>query len=614
MSLTSDSTSITHSSYSDVIRIDRMCKIQNIIKSQSQLFDNSKIQVDNCINYYYLPSFIEHEPIKESLIELQKRGIRLRCIIEITKDNIKYCKELVKLVKELRHLDGLKINFTVSESEYISFGSSILNEKRGKKTTTEVIYSDIKSFIEEQQYLFDILWNKAIPAENKIKEMETNNIFIAKDENLTQQQTLELEQEIRLEEGIKIIRNTVEVQKLAFDLLKSAKDEILILFSTANAFHRQERAGSIKLLSEIASRKDNNVNIKIMTPFDDTLAKTKIELENIKIMEKVEDKKENIVKLPKETNYKQQNSNQVEIRFIESQLQTTISILIVDKKYSLAVELKDDTKDTSLEAIGLATYSNSNSTVLSYVSMFETLWLQTESSERLKLHDRLQREFINVAAHELRTPIQPIIAITDIVYSRSKEDKEKRELLEIIMRNAKRLKRLTDDILDITKIESQSLQIQKEWFSIEDVISSLVSQHETNLKEMDNDINLTFIIEEKNLFIKADKGRIIQVIDNLLCNAIKFTEGKPDGRIIITAQRTDDNGSIIVITKDTGIGIDIEILSRLFTKFTTKSNKGTGLGLYISKKIIEAHGGKIWGKNNDYTGIGAEFGFILPIE
>jgi len=319
------------------------------------------------------------------------------------------------------------------------------------------------------------------------------------------------------------------------------------------------------------------------------------------------------VKLPKETNYKQQNSNKIEIRFIESQLQTTISLLIVDKKYSLAVELKDDTKATSIEAIGLATYSNSKSTVLSYVSIFETLWLQTELSDRLKLHDRIQKDFINVAAHELRTPIQPIIAITDIIYSRSKEDREKRELLEIIMRNAKRLKRLTDDILDITKIESQSLQIQKEWFSLEDVISSLVSQHKTNLKEMNNIINLNFIIEEKNLFIRADKGRIVQVIDNLLCNAIKFTEGKADGSITITAQKTDNN-SIIVITKDTGIGIHTEILSKLFTKFATKSNKGTGLGLYISKKIIEAHGGKIWGKNNYYNGIGAEFGFILPIE
>jgi two-component system, OmpR family, sensor histidine kinase VicK len=616
ISLASDTTSNIHSSYSDIRRIDMVSGIQNISKSYSSLFLNAKIKIDTCINYYYLPSFSEHQSIKDLIIKLQKRGITLRCIIEITKGNIKYCKELAKLVKELRHLEGLRSNFTISESEYISLlGSSTLNEKKDKKITTEVIYSDTKSFIEEQQYLFDILWDKAIPAENQIKEIETNNFFIVKDENHTQQQTLELEQDIGLEEGIKIIRSPVKVQKLAFDLLKSAKDEILIIFSTANAFHRQEKAGSIKLLAEIASKKDNSVNIKIMTPIDDTLPDIKKELENIEIKEKVEeDKKEKIVRILKETNYKQQKSNKIEIRFIESQLQTTISILIVDKKYSLAVELKDDTKDTSIEAIGLATYSNSKSTVLSYVSMFETLWLQTELYDRLKLQDKIQREFINVAAHELRTPIQPIIAITDIIYSRSKEDREKQELLEIIMRNAKRLKRLTDDILDIAKIESQYLQIQKEWFSLEDVISSLVYQHKANLKEKEDDINLNFIIEEKNLFIKADKGRIIQVIDNLLCNAIKFTEGKAGGSITITARRTEDDSSIIVITKDTGIGIDKEILSRLFTKFATKSDKGTGLGLYISKKIVEAHGGKIWGKNNDFTDIGSEFGFIIPIE
>lgn len=614
--MASDTTSNIHPSYSDIRRIDMVSGIQNISKSYSSLFLNAKIKIDTCINYYYLPSFSEHQSIKDLIIKLQKRGITLRCIIEITKGNIKYCKELAKLVKELRHLEGLRSNFTISESEYISLlGSSTLNEKKDKKITTEVIYSDTKSFIEEQQYLFDILWDKAIPAENQIKEIETNNFFIVKDENHTQQQTLELEQDIGLEEGIKIIRNPVKVQKLAFDLLKSAKDEILIIFSTANAFHRQEKAGSIKLLAEIASKKDNSVNIKIMTPIDDTLPDIKKELENIEIKEKVEeDKKEKIVRILKETNYKQQKSNKIEIRFIESQLQTTISILIVDKKYSLAVELKDDTKDTSIEAIGLATYSNSKSTVLSYVSMFETLWLQTELYDRLKLQDKIQREFINVAAHELRTPIQPIITITDIIYSRSKEDREKQELLEIIMRNAKRLKRLTDDILDIAKIESQYLQIQKEWFSLEDVISSLVYQHKANLKEKEDDINLNFIIEEKNLFIKADKGRIIQVIDNLLCNAIKFTEGKAGGSITITARRTEDDSSIIVITKDTGIGIDKEILSRLFTKFATKSDKGTGLGLYISKKIVEAHGGKIWGKNNDFTGIGSEFGFIIPIE
>ena len=589
--MTSDTTSYTPSSHSAVQRIDIVYGISNIGKSYSQLFLNAKRKVDNCINCYNLLSYYEFESIKKSIIEAKTRGVISRYLIDITKDNIKYCKELSKIVDELRHLDGVKNNFVLSESEYIAIP---VQEK--SQPVTQIIYSNINPIVQQMQCVFNTFWYKSIPAEQKI---------------------IELEEGIKLE-GIKIIRNPVEVQNLTFDLLKSVKDEILIIFSTANAFHRQEKAGSIKLLTEIASKK-GDINIKIMTPIDNKLQDIKRNLENVKIKEKTEHKKEKNGEISRKKNYKLQKSNKIEIRFIERQQQTTISILIVDRKYSLAVELKDDTKDTTYEAIGLATYSNSKSTVLSYASIFETLWLQTELYDRLKVQDKIQKDFINIAAHELRTPIQPIIAITEIVYSQSKEDKEKRKLLEVIMRNAKRLKRLTDDILDVAKIESQSLQTQKEWFNIENVISGLVSQYKTNIKEMGKTLNLNFIMEEKNLFIKADKGRITQVVDNLLCNAIKFTEGKLCGSITITAKREEDIERIKVIIKDTGTGINTEILSRLFTKFATKSDSGTGLGLYISKKIIEAHGGKIWGKNNnnnnnDGNRIGAEFGFTLPIE
>ena len=770
----SNTTSNIHSSNSDVPRIDVVDGFQNLSKLYPKLFINAKIKIDNCISYDNLVSYFKLELVIKSIIEAKSRGIILRYITEITKDNIQYCKELAKIIDGLRHLDGIKSNFILSESEYISLlGSSSLTEKIDTK---KIIYSNIKSFIEEQLYFFDILWNKSIPAELKIKEIE-HCISIAKTENLDKQKILEEEEKkeiiginyeakilenpdeimkriihlvekssqlkivssfggmqliynnflnhykklldkykkgeskegikwvcniekqnlelvkiflnmgmqirhfknlppmsfalgdseinatiekmehgkmvqslltsneplyvehfnsifedlwnngidatdrvMELEQGIeaediKIIRNPIEVQNLAFDLIKSVKDEILIIFSTANAFHRQEKAGTIKLLTKIASEKV--INIKIITPIDEKLFKLKDKLENVEINEKVEeDENEKIADLPSEKNYKRQNFNNIEIRFIESQLQTTISLLIVDRKYSLAIELKDDTKDTTYGAIGLVTYSNSESTVLSYVSMFQSLWMQTELYNQLKAHEKMQKDFINVAAHELRTPIQPIIAITDIIYSQSKEDKEKQELLEIIMRNAKRLKRLTDDILDIAKIESQSLQMRKEWFNLENVISSLVSQYKTNIDLMDNAIDLNFIIKEKGLFINADKGRLTQVIDNLLCNAITFTKRKVNGCITITVNKKDNN-SITVIIKDTGIGIDKEILSRLFTKFTTKSDSGTGLGLYISKKIIEAHNGKIWGKNNDDGEdniIGAEFGFILPIE
>jgi len=749
-----------YSSPSNVHRIEIVYSIQEILKSQSQLFDNSKIKIDSCINYYSLlsSSWFKLDSIKKSIMEAKKRGITVRYITEITKDNIQSCKELSKIIDGLRHLDRLKSNFMLSESEYISLlGSSSLNEKRDKKIISKVIYSNNKSFIEEQQYFFDILWNKAIPAEKKINEIEHSNPvvktenpakqkiveekeerivnyeakilenpdeiknriihlaetssqllivssyggmqliynkflnsykkildkykrgeskgikwicniekqsleivkiflnmgmqirhvknlppvnfalgdreinatiemmedgkmvqslltsneplyikhFLSNFENLwyngidATDRIIELEQNIE-SEGIGVIRNPFEVQKLVFDLLRSAQDEILIVFSTANAFHRQEKAGTIKLLTEIASKKGYNVNIKIMTPIDNKLQDIKRELENIKIDDEIEEK-----------NRQQQNSKKIQIKFIESQLQTTVSILIVDRKYSLVAELKDDTKDTSIEAIGLATYSNSKSTVLSYISMFEILWIQTELSDLLKIQDKIQNEFINVAAHELRTPITPIIGMSDILYSRI-EDKEQRKLLEVIMRNAKRLKRLTNNILDVAKIESGSLQIKKERFNLYELISTLIAQYKTNIREIETkNVNLLYITEEKNLAIEGDKELLYQVLDNLLCNAIKFTKRVGDGANITIITKRENNDTIIVSVKDNGTGIDKEILTRLFTKFATKSEGGTGLGLYISKSIIKTHDGKIWAENN-LDGNGATFRFTLP--
>ena len=749
-----------YSSPSNVHRIEIVYSIKEILKSQSQLFDNSKIKIDSCINYYSLlsSSWFKIDSIKKSIMEAKKRGITVRYITEITKDNIQSCKELSKIIDGLRHLDRLKSNFMLSESEYISLlGSSSLNEKRDKKIISKVIYSNNKSFIEEQQYFFDILWNKAIPAEKKINEIEHSNPvvktenpakqkiveekeerivnyeakilenpdeimnriihlaetssqllivssyggmqliynkflnsykkildkykrgeskgikwicniekqsleivkiflnmgmqirhvknlppvnfalgdreinatiemmedgkmvqslltsneplyikhFLSNFENLwyngidATDRIIELEQNIE-SEGIGVIRNPFEVQKLVFDLLRSAQEEILIVFSTANAFHRQEKAGTIKLLTEIASKKGCNVNIKIMTPIDNKLQDIKRELENIKIDDGIEEK-----------NRQQQNSKKIQIKFIESQLQTTVSILIVDRKYSLVAELKDDTKDTSIEAIGLATYSNSKSTVLSYISMFEILWIQTELSDLLKIQDKIQNEFINVAAHELRTPITPIIGMSDILYSRI-EDKEQRKLLEVIMRNAKRLKRLTNNILDVAKIESGSLQIKKERFNLYELISTLIAQYKTSIREIETkNVNLLYITEEKNLAIEGDKELLYQVLDNLLCNAIKFTKRVGDGANITIITKRENNDTIIVSVKDNGTGIDKEILTRLFTKFATKSEGGTGLGLYISKSIIKTHNGKIWAENN-LDGNGATFRFTLP--
>ncbi|MGA9153885.1 MAG: HAMP domain-containing sensor histidine kinase, partial [Candidatus Nitrosopolaris sp.] len=228
----------------------------------------------------------------------------------------------------------------------------------------------------------------------------------------------------------------------------------------------------------------------------------------------------------------------------------------------------------------------------------------------LKIHDRMQNEFINVAAHELRTPIMPILG--DAEYIEHKFD-TRNEIVEIdketiasIIRNAKRLDRLASDILDVTRIESKSLKLNKEQFDLSDVISTCVQDLREQMGNDGRDRNVRLVYSPRNIIVEADKGRITQVILNLLRNAIKFTS---EGVISIDAFRRDDQ--IIVSVKDTGPGIDTEILPRLFSKFVTKSDTGTGLGLFISKSIIDAHKGTIWAENNP-DGKGCTFMFSLP--
>jgi signal transduction histidine kinase len=248
-------------------------------------------------------------------------------------------------------------------------------------------------------------------------------------------------------------------------------------------------------------------------------------------------------------------------------------------------------------------------------SLTESNRLLAGANEQLKVHDKMQKEFINIASHELRTPIQPIVTLTEIIRTKTKEPQQQ-ELLDITIRNAKRLKRLTDDILDVSKIESQSLNLRKERFNLKDAITNSISDIVTNrYMDKDNKINTVKIISQsQDVFVEADKGRITQVISNLLDNAVKFTENhvtKGMGTINITIEKIDSR--VHVSIKDTASGIDPEILPRLFEKFVSRSFQGTGLGLFICKSIVEAHGGKIWARNNSDDKGGAIFTFSLPI-
>jgi two-component system, OmpR family, sensor histidine kinase VicK len=657
-------------------------------------------------------TLLESKAINDILSNLKNQGVRLRQITEITKDNMSYCKMLMKIA-ELRHLDIVKGKIELTDTELIV---STTPENEESHQTAQIIHSNIKQLVEQQQSLFEIAWKKAMPAQQKIREIEDgieppetkvledpaeifnhmkyvvenatkrlicsssggmhlayNNFFdqykkildkhrrgegegirwltaidkenkdlvkvfmnagvqvrhvgilppinfgvdnthfyatIDKMEGgkimqslLTSNESayvkyysslfeglwnngIDAQTRIRdIEEGIdsaniEMIQNSQEAIKRAWSLVRAAREEVLIMYSTPKGFRRQLQMGLLQLVKETIEEHPD-VKIEILIPYDEQITAT---IEKVKM------------ELPS-----------ADFRIYEQSLNTRITIVLVDKKDCILIEVKDDTKDDSYTAVGLSVYSNSKSIVVSYASIFESLWRQTELYEQLKIHDKMQKEFINITAHELRTPVQSLLVLTEVLYSKVK-DIEEHKLLDSTVKSAKRLKRLSNDILAVTRIESQSLELNKEQFNLNDVILDVITDMKDQI--VNSKVELSSYKSTEDIFVKADKEKIIQVISNLLNNAIKFTE---EGRISVSTEvKGDRKREVFVIIKDTGQGIDPEIEPRLFSKFASKSFQGTGLGLFISKSIVEAHGGKICAENNP-DGNGATFTFSLPV-
>jgi signal transduction histidine kinase len=244
-------------------------------------------------------------------------------------------------------------------------------------------------------------------------------------------------------------------------------------------------------------------------------------------------------------------------------------------------------------------------------SLTESNSLLASANKQLEIHDNMQKEFINVAAHELRTPIMPILGEAELLENDISDNdyaKVSKEQISSIIRNAKRLDRLAADILDVTNIEGKSLKLNKASFDIDEILSELVTEYSRQIEgDLAKNKKLTISYEPIHVKIFADRYRITQVISNIINNAIKFT----DQGVISIIGNVDDKELSVQIS-DTGKGIDGEIVSRLFDKFVSRSEQGTGLGLFISKNIIESHGGTISGFNQE-NGTGATFIFTLPL-
>jgi signal transduction histidine kinase len=240
-----------------------------------------------------------------------------------------------------------------------------------------------------------------------------------------------------------------------------------------------------------------------------------------------------------------------------------------------------------------------------------------QANEELKVHDKMQKEFINIASHEIKTPLQAILSASQLLPMYPERQKK---FTSAIQRNAIRLQRLSNDILDVAKIESRSLRLKKELLDLNELISNIIEDYKTIIAKDNQNVKLYFKPSQYALFVEADKERIGGVISNLLNNAIKFTK---QGEIFVSTEKKDNNNSnnpyALVTVKDTGEGIDPEILPKIFSKFITKSFEGLGLGMYIAKNIVEAHDGKIWTDNNNNNNNnkngnrGAIFYFTLPV-
>jgi two-component system sensor histidine kinase VicK len=525
---------------------------ENTTNAVRRFISNTRGRISGCSDSTGPSVTVGVELYKKAMIDLKNRGVKVKHITEVTKGNLRYCKALMKMLDELRHLDGIKGNFALNETEYLAAAAAL----QEAKPVRDLLYSNVKTIVEQQQYVFDTLWNKAVPAEQKIEEIEKG---------------IELEYfEVFTD------RDRERVNQILLDLAESVKREFFILLPSAKALIRVDRLG---VIDNIITASRRGATVKIICPISE---------ENSDIIKKI--------------------AEQASAVRILGGNNTSYGMYIVDGEKFLKADVKEPKAETFSEAIGFAVHSNSKVSVESFRSVFELLWNEHTLNEELKRAYKMQNEFINIASHEMKTPTQAILGYSKLIEQHPEKSKE---MMQAISRNATRLQRLTSDILDVSRIESRTLRLNLEQFDLNQVISDVVEDYRNEIEKSNSGIKLFHEGQNMRIQVEADKNRLAQVISNLLNNAMKFTK---EGSITINAEKSD--GKAVVSVKDTGQGIDPVMFPKLFSKFAAKSETGTGLGLFISKSIVEAHGGKIWAKNNAHYDRkkGATFYFTLPID
>jgi two-component system, OmpR family, sensor histidine kinase VicK len=399
--------------------------IDNIISRSLEVLSKIQTTYDLCLDSTGVSPILEIEPIKKAYFELKNRGVKMRIITEITTTNISYCKEMMR-IGDVRHLEGIKGNFVIADRVKYA---GIANTHEGK--LPQLINSNVSAFVEQQQYFFEMLWNKAIPGEQRIKEIE----------------------EGRTPEKLEIIQDTQKSISRAFDIMNKTQKELLVLFATPRTFAFALRGEAADIYRKLSK---NGVDIKLLVPRGGA---------------EIEENNEKITKVGEEI------SQSINLRLSEVDLNTRITIMISDRKEFMSWELRDDTLDDPYLAGGLATYSNIKALASSYAIIFDNLWKITELAENLHIaniklesNEKAMKEFINIAAHELRTPIQPILGLSEMLPDARNDPQQHKKLLDVIIRNARKLENLVEDILDVTRIESGRLKLAMEKVDLHELV------------------------------------------------------------------------------------------------------------------------------------------------
>ena len=572
------------------------------VKSVGETADNWNITSPG----EFVPLFYYMTDLRKAYKKALERGIKLRAIIKVTKDNIFYVKDGSQYFSEVRHMDGIVGTFVVSDKHYLGTSTVLYDEgkvnaeegiNKTQYPTQQCIFSTSRELIHQQQKYFDILWDQAIPAVEKIKEME----------NLENTQ-------------LNVMDNPLKVQIMLTNLLRSTPKEVWLLFSSCTIFENTQRLFNILTILQSFQEK---IGVRILILTNNTEPLKPSERTQINVTAKEGD-----APLGKSS---------IEIRKIENagltnfEVQTNTMIAICDRDKSLTIKFNQDKDYASVETfsqlIESGVYTAGKEPVMPSILSFERLWYQTKLIQNVEESVNLQKEFVNLAAHELRNPIQPILGLSELVRDKITDEGQKK-MLNIIIKNARKLMHLTDDILDLTRIEEKILVLNKEKFDLYPYLLNLTKECQTLLHDKNNHMELEFkhnnklILDLKNVVkdelvegydkkyfeVSADQFRLSRILYNLIDNANKFTDS---GIIKVLVEIWEDKVKFSVF--NSGKAIDEEILPKLFNKFATKSFQGTGLGLYLCKNIVEAHGGRIWAENNKDPG-GVTFAFTIPLD